>query len=182
MEIQTLRQKKNSLQQLLEHHKCAINSNNRGVTNTVSTISHVTSLLDSNVITESNTIVLSNDLSSTVKMNSLQPNVCTNIINHTDGNTILIKRENNDNLDNKDNMDIPTSVMQQSHRERPTTLLSLNTGNFANKKNDSNGVVVLNFDSLMDGGTGLTPVSSGSVQNHQQQAQPSGPGNNGILS
>lgn len=198
VEIQGLRQQKSNLQQMLAQHKCAVNMNNRPpVSNAVSTISHVTSLLTSNAISESITTILSNDLSSTKRNTLQQQNISTNVNNDNDGNTvdsIIIKCENSlmeSNEDNKDNIHIiPTSVLQQSHRRRPTTLLQLNNSNFGNNKklsgNDSNGVVVLNFDSLMDGGTGLTPVSTsiGSVQNHHQQVQCSNDssGSNSILS
>jgi len=77
--------------------------------------------------------------------------------------------------------------MQQISKRRPTTLLELNSGNYGNCKkisgNDSNGgVVVLNFDSLMDGRTGLTPISTsvGSVQSQQRSNTNSG--NNNVLS
>jgi hypothetical protein len=128
-----------------------------------------------------------------VKGNPLQQNISTNVvINDNDSNNvddIIIKHEDpimQTDIDTKDSINIiPTSVMQQPHRRRPTTLLQLNNGNFGNNKkiagNGSTGVVVLNFDSLMDGGTGLTPVSSsgGSVQNHQQ-VQHNNTGNGGV--
>ncbi|XP_022172903.1 transcription factor kayak isoform X2 [Myzus persicae] len=193
VEIQGLRQQKSDLQQMLAQHKCAVNMNNVQLSNSITTVNHASTILDSNEISETKPTVLSNHLSS-IKGNPLQQNISTNIvINDNDSNNvddIIIKREDNSiiqtDIDNKDSINIiPTSVMQQSQRRRPTTLLQLNNGNFGNTKkisgNGSTGVVVLNFDSLMDGGTGLTPVSSsgGSVQNHQQ-VQHSSTGNSGV--
>ncbi|CAI6359459.1 unnamed protein product [Macrosiphum euphorbiae] len=192
VEIQGLRQQKSDLQQMLAQHKCAVNMNNLQLSNSVATVNHATTILDSNEISETKPIVLNNHLSS-IKGSPLQQNISTNVvINDNDSNNvddIIIKHEDNlqTDIDTKDSINIiPTSVMQQPHRRRPTTLLQLNNGNFGNSKkisgNGSTGVVVLNFDSLMDGGTGLTPVSSsgGSVQNHHQQVQHSSTGNGGV--
>lgn len=193
MEIQGLRQQKTDLQQMLAQHKCAVNMNNVHLSNSVATVNHVSTILDSNEISETKPIVLSNHLLS-IKGNPLQQNISTNVvINDNDSNNvddIIIKHEDpimQTDIDTKDSINIiPTSVMQQPHRRRPTTLLQLNNGNFGNNKkiagNGSTGVVVLNFDSLMDGGTGLTPVSSsgGSVQNHHQQVQHNSTGNGGV--
>lgn len=173
VEIQGLRQQKTNLQQMLAQHKCAVNINNRPVSNTVSTVNHTTSVL--------------NDL-STIKQNALQQqNINTNI-NDRNVNDIIIKCENPIiDEDNKNDIDIiPTTVFQQTSRKRPTTLLELNSVNYGNNKkisgHDSSGVV-LNFDSLMNGGTGLTPVSTnvGTVQNHQHRNTVSS-GNNNVLS
>jgi len=191
VEIQGLRQQKTDLQQMLAQHKCAVNMNNVQLSNSVATVNHATTILDSNEISETKPIVLTNHLLS-IKGSPLQQNISTNVVmNDTDSNNvdeIIIKHEDNlqTDIDTKDSINIiPTSVMQQPHRRRPTTLLQLNNGNFGNSKkisgNGSTGVVVLNFDSLMDGGTGLTPVSSsgGSVQNHHQ-VQHSSTGNGGV--
>jgi len=193
VEIQGLRQQKTDLQQMLAQHKCAVNMNNVQLSNSVTTVNHATTILDSNELSETKPTILSNHLSS-IKGNSLQQNISTNVvINDNDSSNvedIIIKHEDNSiiqtDIDNKDSINIiPTSVMQQPQRRRPTTLLQLNNGNFGNSKkisgNGSTGVVVLNFDSLMDGGTGLTPVSSsgGNVQNHHQ-VQNSGTGNGGV--
>lgn len=173
VEIQGLRQQKTNLQQMLAQHKCAVNINNRPVSNTVSTVNHTTSVL--------------NDL-STIKQNALQQqNINTNI-NDRNVDDIIIKCENPIiDEDNKNDIDIiPTTVFQQTSRKRPTTLLELNSVNYGNNKkiseHDSSGVV-LNFDSLMNGGTGLTPVSTnvGTVQNHQHRNTVSS-GNNNVLS
>jgi len=194
VEIQGLRQQKIDLQQMLAQHKCAVNMNNVQLSNSVTTVNHATTILDSNEISETKPTVLNNHLSS-IKGNPLQQNINTNVvINDNDSNNvedIIIKHEDNSiiqtDIDTKDSINIiPTSVMQQPHRRRPTTLLQLNNSNFGNSKkvsgNGSTGVVVLHFDSLMDGGTGLTPVSSngGSVQNHNQQVQNSSSGNGGV--
>lgn len=194
MKIQSLEQQKNEIEQMLAQHKCTGNINNAQLSNSVPTVNHAPIILDSNAISETKPTVLSNHLLS-VKGNPLQQNISTNIvINDNDRSNveeIIIKHEDNSiiqtEIDPKDSMNIiPTSVMQQPHRRRPTTLLQLNNGNFNNNKkisgNGSTGVVVLNFDSLMDGGTGLTPVSSigGSVQNHHQQVQNSSTGNGGV--
>ncbi|XP_060845013.1 transcription factor kayak isoform X1 [Rhopalosiphum padi] len=193
VEIEGLRQQKTDLQQMLAQHKCAVNMNNVQLSNSITSVNQAT-ILDSNEISETKPIVLSNHLSS-IKGIPLQQNISTNIvISDNDSNNvddIIIKHEDNSiiqtEIDSKDSINIiPTSVMQQSHRRRPTTLLQLNNGNFGNNKkiseNGSTGVVVLNFDSLMDGGTGLTPVASsgGSVQNHHQQVQHSSTGNGGV--
>lgn len=193
MEIQGLRQQKTDLQQMLAQHKCAVNMNNVQLSNSITSVNHATTILDTNEISETKPTALSNHLSS-MKGNPLQQNISTNtVINDNDSNNvddIIIKNEDNSiiqtDIDTKDSINIiPTSVMQQPQRRRPTTLLQLNNGNFGNNKkisgNGSTGVVVLNFDSLMDGGTGLTPVSSGggSVQNHQQ-VQHSNTGNGGV--
>lgn len=195
MEIQSLSQQKIDLQQMFDQHKCAVNMNNVQLSNSVSTVNHAPTILNSNAISETKPTVLSNHLSS-IKGNPLQQNISTNmVINDNDSSNVedinIIKHEDNSiiqtDIDTKDSINIiPTSVMQQPHRRRPTTLLQLNNGNFNNNKkisgNGSTGVVVLNFDSLMDGGTGLTPVSStgGSVQNHHQQVQNSSTGNGGV--
>lgn len=136
-----------------------------------------TTVISSNDISESDSTGLSNGIS---KRNPLQQqNISTSIHSDDVCGDILIKCEDSIVLsddDSKQNIDIiPTTVLQHSHRRRPTTLLQLNSSNFGNGKKisgtSSNGVVVLNFDSLMDGGTGLTPISSigGNVQNHQIQ-------------
>ncbi|VVC34581.1 Hypothetical protein CINCED_3A012984 [Cinara cedri] len=166
VEIQGLRQQKTDLQQMLAHHKC--------ISNSISTAT--TTVISSNEISESD---LSNTMSA-VKQNPLQQqNISTSINSGDVCGDILIKCEDSIVLsdeDSKSNIDIiPTSVLQHSHRRRPTTLLQLNSNNFGNGKKisgtSSNGVVVLNFDSLMDGGTGLTPISStgGNVPSHQIQ-------------
>ncbi|XP_025418233.1 transcription factor kayak isoform X2 [Sipha flava] len=180
VEIQGLRQQKTNLQQMLAQHKCAVSMNNGHVSNSVSTVSQAIATLDS--ISESDTTVLSNNLSTTKRNPLHQQNISTNVNSDNDSNNvgdILIKCEEPSLVitddDNKDN--IPLTVLQQPQRRRPTTLLQLNNVNFGNNKkmseNGSTGVVVLNFDSLMDGGTGLTPVSTsvGSVQNHHQHVQ-----------
>lgn len=173
VEIQSLRQQKTDLQQMLAQHKCVVNINNIPVSNALSTVNNA--LLDSNDVSKHDTTILSNHMSIS-KGNSLQQNISSNIktdIYNVDDT--IIKIEDQIVIDNKDDIDlIPTTVLQQSHRRRPTTLLQLNNSNFGNSKkipgNGSNGVVVLNFDSLMDGGTGLTPVS-GNIQIHNQQIQ-----------
>lgn len=201
VEIQGLRQQKTNLQDMLAQHKCTMN--NGSVANSVSTINHTTTVLDSNGISESGSTVLSNSL-STIKINhSPQQNVNTNMNSDNNSNNcgdISIKCEDHtviqSNMDSKDNIDIiPTTVLPQPQRRRPTTLLQLNNENFSNIKKipgngSTNGVVVLNFDSLMDGGTGLTPVSTnvGSVNHHQQIQHSSvetnnvSTDNNGVLS
>lgn len=168
--IQNLLQQKTDLEQMLAHHKCSVNMNNGSISNQTITV------LDSNEMSESVTTVLSNNLLAT-KRHTLQENINTNVNSENNSNNIdniLIKCEDHSGIlsdnDNKDDIDIiPTTVMHQSHRRRPTSLLQLNNSNFGNNKKSSvNGVKVLNFDSLMDGGTGLTPVSTtgGSVQSH----------------
>jgi len=191
VEIQGLRQQKTDLQQMLAQHQCAINMNNAQLSNSVTTVNHATTVLDSNEISVTKSTVLSNHV-SLIKGNPLQQNTSTNVVISDNDSKhigdIIIKHEDNSiiqtDIDTKDSINIiPTSVMQQPHRRRPTTLLQLNNGNFGNSKkisgNGSTGVVVLNFDSLMDGGTGLTPVSSsgGNVQNHHQPAQHNSMGN-----
>lgn len=155
---------------MLAQHKC--------VSNSIPTVT--TTVISSNEISESDTTGgLSNGM-STSKRNSLQQqNISTSINSNDVCSDILIKCEDSIVLsdeDSKHNIDIiPTTVLQHSQRRRPTTLLQLNSSNFGNGKKisgtSSNGVVVLNFDSLMDGGTGLTPISSSgvNVQNHQIQ-------------
>jgi len=193
VEIQGLRQQKTDLQQMLAQHKCAVNMNNVQLSNSITSVNQSTTILDSNEIPETKPIILNNHLSS-IKGIPLQQNISTNIvISDNDSNNVddIIKHEDNSiiqtDIDSKDSINIiPTSVMQQPLRRRPTTLLQLNNGNYDNSKkiseNGSTGVVVLNFDSLMDGGTGLTPVSSsgGSVQNHHQQVQHNSTGNSGV--
>lgn len=194
VEIQGLRQQKTDLQQMLAQHKCAVNMNNVQLSNSITSVNQTTTILDSNEISETKPIILNNHLSS-IKGIPLQQNISTNIVigenNSNNVDDIIIKHEEDSiiqtDIDSKDSINIiPTSVMQQPQRRRPTTLLQLNNGNYGNSKkiseNGSNGVVVLNFDSLMDGGTGLTPVSSsgGSVQNHHQQVQHSSTGNSGV--
>lgn len=155
---------------MLNHHNCSVNMNNGSLSNQGTTV------LESNEMPESVSTVLSNNLLTT-KRNSLQENMIANVKIENGSNTIgniLIKCEDSvvhSDDDNKDDIDIiPTTVLHQSPRRRPTSLLQLNSGNFGNNKKISvNSVKVLNFDSLMDGGTGLTPVSTGgSVQSHQQ--------------
>lgn len=204
VEIQGLRQQKTDLQQMLAQHKCSVNINNGSVSNSVSTI-NLTTTLDSNAESDS---TMSNNNLTMIKRNSLQQQkVSSNIDrnNVTDFvDDVLIKSVDHsvvqtDN-DNKNIIDlIPTTllqptVLQQPHRKRPTTLLQLNNSNHGNIKkefeNSSSTNVVLNFDSLMDGGTGLTPVSttSANVQSHHSQGQHGvsrksneNSGNNGIL-
>lgn len=174
---------------MLAHHKCSVNMNNGSISNQT-TIN--TAVLDSNEMSESVTVLSSNLLAT--KRHTLQENINTNVNSENNSNNIgniLIKCEDlsgiqSDN-DNKDDIDIiPTTVMHQSQRRRPTSLLQLNNSNFGSKKLSVNGVKVLNFDSLMDGGTGLTPVSTtgGSVQSHQHNIQRSGvnTSNDSILS
>lgn len=172
VEIQGLRQQKTNLQQMLAQHKCAVNINNRPVSNTVSTVNQTTSVL--------------NDL-STIKQNALQQQNINANINDSNVDDIIIKCENPiTDEDNKNDVDvIPTTVFQQTSRKRPTTLLELNSVNYGNNKklpgHDSSGVV-LNFDSLMNGGTGLTPTNVGVVQNHHQHRNTVSSGNNNVLS
>lgn len=197
VEIQGLRQQKTNLQQMLAQHKCAVSMNNGSVPNPVSTVTQAIETLDS--ISESDTTVLSNNMSTTKRNRLHQQDISTNLNTDNDSNNVggimLVKCEEPSLVltddDNKDN--IPITVLQQPQRRRPTTLLQLNNVNFGNNKkmseNGSTGVVVLNFDSLMDGGTGLTPVSTsvGSVQNHHQQVKRStgsdvSTANNSVLS
>lgn len=192
VEIQGLHKQKTDLQQMLAQHKCTVNMKNVQLSNSVTTVNHATTVVDSNDISETKPVVLNNHLSS-IKVNTLQQqNISTNVVSSdNDSNNIgdiIIKHEDlQTDIDTKDSINIiPTSVMQLPHRRRPTTLLQLNNGNFGNSKNisenSSTGVVVLNFDSLMDGGTGLTPVSTsaGSVQSHHQQVQHRSTGNGGV--
>lgn len=165
VEIQGLRQQKTDLQDMLAQHKCTMN--NRSVSNSVSTVNHTTTVLDSSEISESSNVLSGN------KRNPLQQqNISTNI--NSDSNIInvgdSIKCEDpiviQTNIDNKDNMDIiPTTVLQLSQRRRPTSLLEPLNDNFTNIKKISGngstgGVMQFNFESLMDGGTGLTPIST----------------------
>lgn len=170
---------------MLAQHKCVVNMNNRPVSNTVSSVNNVTTVLDSNAIPESSTSVLT--IGSSSSNRNLQQQTTSTKTDNDAIDNILIKCEESVSEDNKDDVDIiPTSVMQQIAKRRPTTLLELNSGNYGNCKkisgNDSNGVVVLNFDSLMDGRTGLTPISAsvGSVQSQQRSNTNSG--NNNVLS
>lgn len=200
VEIQGLRQQKTDLQQMLAQHKCAVNIKNEcfePMSNLVTTVNLNTTDLNPNEISESNTTMLSNNLLTTKKNPLQQQNISSHVKTENVGidvGDIFIKCEESSimqpDVDNKDNMDIiPTTVLQQTQRRRPTTLLQLNNSNFGNNKkvsgNDT-GVVVLNFDSLMDGGTGLTPVSTngGNVQSHHQQAQRGSvnTSNNGVIS
>lgn len=161
VEIQSLRQQKTDLQQMLTQHRCVININHLPVSNEISNIDNT---LDSSVIPKHEAIILNNSL-STNKVNTIQENI-KNDIDNIDN---IIKCENQLVNDNKDDIHlIPTTVLHQSIKRKPNSLLQLNFRN--NKKiseNDSNGVVLLNFDSLMDGGSGLTPVC-GNVQNQIQ--------------
>jgi len=147
-EIQGLRQQKTDLQQMLAHHKCAVN--NRPVSNSINQ-----AVLDSNDISESDSTLLSNNDLSTI----INTNVNNNI-------KILKCEEHSVVQSNKDNINnIPTTVFQQQpDRTRPNTL-----SHFGNSKknpgHDSSGIV-LNFDSLMDGGTGLTPISTSVTSNN----------------
>lgn len=159
-EIQGLRQQKTDLQQMLAHHKCAVNS--RLVSNSINQ-----ALLDS--ISESDPNVLnSNDLSKRI--------ICTN-------NIKVLKRENDSFVQSdKDNINvIPTKALQELHRTRPNTLSNLGTSKKISG-HGSSGVVVLNFDSLMDGGTGLTPISSSGTLQNQQIEISNVRGNNNVLS
>lgn len=103
-EIQGLRQQKTDLQQMLAHHKCAVN--NGPISNSINQ-----AILDSNDISESDSTLLSNnDLSTIINTN----------------NNIKIKKceEHSVVQSNKDNINnIPTTVFQQhSDRTRPNTL------------------------------------------------------------
>lgn len=187
VEIQGLRQQKTDLQQMLAQHKCVVNVNNGSLSNSVSTINHTTTL-EPNAVSDT---AVSNNKLSMIKRNPLQQQKGSSNIdrdNDTDFvDDVLIKSEDHSVIqtdnDNKNNIDlIPTTllqptVLQQPHRRRPTTLLQLNNGNYGNVKKESESSsstnVVLNFDSLMEGGTGLTPVSttSANVQSHHSQAQ-----------
>lgn len=168
VKIQDLRQQKTNLQDMLARHKCAMN--NGSVSNSISTVDHTPTVLDSNDISESSS-VLSSDLSITKRNPLQQQNISINVNNDSNINNsgVSIKCEDpttiQSSIDNKDNMDIiPSTVLQQPQRRRPTTLLEPINDNFYRIKkisgNGSTGAVVLNFESLMDGGTGLTPVST----------------------
>lgn len=171
VKIQDLRQQKTNLQDMLARHKCTMN--NGSVSHSISTVNHTPSVLDSNDISESSS-VLSSDLSITKRNSLQQQNISININNDSNINNSgdSMKCEDHtaiqSNIDNKDNIDIiPSTVLQQPQRRRPTTLLEPINGTFCRIKkisgNDSTGAVVLNFESLMDGGTGLTPVSTNST-------------------
>lgn len=178
---------------MLAQHKCTFNVNNGSISNSVTAINNATIVLGSNEISESATSNVNNNMTS-IKRNSLQqqnistntnsPNNCSTSSGSlkSSANPIISQPSSN----NKNNKDIPVTVVSQNQRTRPTTLLQLNNSHFgeSNKMstNNSNGVVVLNFDSLMDGGTGLTPVSTsaGNVQNHHQQVQLDGTGSSGV--
>jgi len=154
-EIQGLRQQKTDLQQMLAHHKCTVN--NGPLSNSINQV-----VLNSNDISELNSTVLSNnDLSANKRIISINVNNNIKILKCEDPSSI---QSNKNNINN-----IPTTVLQQPNRIRPSTL-----SHFDNSKKvsgqGSSGVVVLNFDSLMEGGTGLTPISTnGSIQNQQVQ-------------
>jgi len=163
-EIQGLRQQKTDLQQMLAHHKCAVN--NRPVTNSINQV-----LLDS--ISESDSTVLnSNDLSASKRV------ISTN-------NITILKQENHSPVQpDKDNINVipTTTILQQElYRTRPNTLSHFGTSKKISG-HGSGGVVVLNFDSLMDGGTGLTPISNSGILQNQQIEINNVNGNNGVLS
>lgn len=187
VEIQGLRQQKTDLQQMLAQHKCSKNNvNNIPISNSVT--NNVNIVLDSNNISETVTPVVNNTMTTTKRNPLQQQNISANVNSANNSGNNLLKCSSNSVIqpnNNKTTADIPTTVAQQNPRRRPTTLLQLNNGNFEDGKkissNGSTGVVVLNFDSLMDGGTGLTPVSTGnhvSVSNHHQQVQRENPGGN----
>lgn len=182
VQLESLHVEKNNLQQMIAQHKCVLNKNNMSVSSVVSSVNHNTTVLDStNAISESSTSVLNIDSISSNRNLLQQSSTKTD----SNVNNILIKCEEPMDENNKDNI-IPTSVLQHNSKRRPTTLSDLNSGGYGNCKkipgNDSNGgVVVLNFDSLMEGGTGLTPISFsvGSVQS--QQCSNTNSNNNNVL-
>lgn len=152
---------------MLAQHRCVININHLPVSNAISNINNT--LVDSTIIPKHEAIML-NDSLSTNKVNTIQENINENVKNNIDSiDNIIIKCEDQLVNDHKDDIHlIPTTVLHQSVKRKPNSLLQLNFRN--NKKiseSDSNGVVLLNFDSLMDGGSGLTPVC-GNLQNQIQ--------------